>query len=118
MDFDVTQCIPSKVHFDICMERLYYTDLVSVWIDFHTRFLYNVSFPVQWVRYEDILFHPVNTTRKYCWHQIGKGKIQVRAEPSKNHSNERTSRTDALYKYSNKSRILAQFTVEQLDYVE
>lgn len=92
-----------------------YMTLIDVWIDFHSRYRYNVSFPVKWVRYEDILFHTEEVTRRHCNHHLSGVKIMQR--PSKAHQAGETNYSAALTRYSD-ATISSFYTVEQLAHIK
>ena len=110
-----SKCLPSPVSFNEWGHQFEFPDLVQVWMDYYSRFRNNASFPVEWVRYEDLLLHPEETTREYCRHPVR--KVEVLTKASKSHRANETARADALQKYTNPDTVLADFTLEQLNYV-
>ena len=110
-----TKCLPSPVSFNQWGHQFEFPDLVRVWMDYYSRFRNNASFPVEWVRYEDLLLYPEETTREYCRQPVR--KVVVHMNASKSHQANETTRAGALQKYTNHDTILADFTREQLNYV-
>jgi hypothetical protein len=94
---------------------------VHAWIEYYSRFRHNASFPVEWLRYEDLLLHPEETTREYCGHPIGKVVLQTNAtkktrDPQKVLKVE-TTLASAVSMHKDTDVILAQFTSGQLEHV-
>jgi hypothetical protein len=115
-----TKCASSEVSFRNPTGRkpekwMKYPSLLDLWSDFHIRYLGNLSFPVEFVRYEDLLLHPVETTRVFCPRPMN--QISVHEEASKGHGAVPTDRESALQKYGDQEKILSEFDPSQLAYI-